>query len=293
MSSSPMDRSTRQKLLSLQQHELTDSQIYHYLASSVESEHNRSILLHIAENEQEHYNIWKKYTGRDVQPDHLRRWSFDLLSRLFGLTFGLKLMQRLEARKQPRYQELERAAPDARRVLEAGEAHENQLIGMLNEERLLYVSAIVLGLTDALVEFTGALAGYTFALQNTRLIAMTGLITGVAAALSMAASEYLSQRSERGSMDPFRAAIYTGGTYIITVILLVLPFLLLVDPYVALPITLAAAIIAIYVFTYYMAIARDLNFWRRFGEIAAISMGVAALSFIIGIGIKIFLNVNI
>ena len=58
---------------------------------------------------------------------------------------------------------------------------------------------MVLGLNDALVEFTGALAGYTFALQNTLLVAMTGLITGVAASLSMATSEYLSTKSEENA----------------------------------------------------------------------------------------------
>ena len=47
-----------------------------------------------------------------------------------------------------------------------------------------------------MLEFTGALAGYTFALQNTRLVAVTGLITGVAASLSIATSKYLSTKSE-------------------------------------------------------------------------------------------------
>ena len=55
---------------------------------------------------------------------------------------------------------------------------------------------MVLGLNDALVELTGALAGFTLAFRNTCLIAMAGFITGIAASLSMAASEYLSTKSE-------------------------------------------------------------------------------------------------
>jgi VIT1/CCC1 family predicted Fe2+/Mn2+ transporter len=51
------------------------------------------------------------------------------------------------------------------------------------------------------------------------LIALSGLITGISASVSMAASEYLSTRSEQTDKDPLRAAIYTGLTYIITVAL--------------------------------------------------------------------------
>jgi VIT1/CCC1 family predicted Fe2+/Mn2+ transporter len=46
------------------------------------------------------------------------------------------------------------------------------------------------------VELTGALSGLTLAFRNTRLIAMAGLITGIAASLSMAGSEYLATKSE-------------------------------------------------------------------------------------------------
>src|SRR5574341_282925 len=100
--------------------------------------------------------------------------------------------------------------------------HEQKLLAMLDEEHLHYVGSVVLGLNDALVELTGALAGLTLALQNTELIALTGLITGIAASLSMAASEYLSTRSEETEKHPFRAAVYTGIAYIITVTLLIL-----------------------------------------------------------------------
>ena len=50
------------------------------------------------------------------------------------------------------------------------------------------MGSVVLGLNDELVEFTGALAGFTLALSDHRLIALTGSITGIAAALSMASS---------------------------------------------------------------------------------------------------------
>ena len=93
----------------------------------------------------------------------------------------------------------------------------SQLLSMLDEEALKYMGSVVLGLNDALVELTGALAGLTFAFQNTKLIALTGLITGISASLSMAASEYLSSRAD-GEENAGRSALYTGIAYIITVI---------------------------------------------------------------------------
>ena len=113
------------------------------------------------------------------------------------------------------------AIPDAETILRKDEAHKKQIMTLtdqLDEERLHYVSSIVLGLNDAIVEFTGMLAGLTFALQDSKLIAITGLVAGISASLSMAATEYLSQRSEEGHdkrLKPSKAAIYTGITYII------------------------------------------------------------------------------
>ena len=166
-------------------------------------------------------------------------------------------------------------------------------IDMIDEERLRYVGSMVLGLNDALVELTGALAGLTLALQNTRLVAMTGLITGVAGSLSMAASEYLSTKSEGGVKEPFRASVYTGFAYVLTVIFLILPYLLLIDLYSCLGLTILNAVVVIFIFTFYISVSRDLSFRKRFLEMALISLGVAVLTFAIGFIIRIFLNIEI
>jgi vacuolar iron transporter family protein len=134
----------------------------------------------------------------------------------------------------------------------------------------------------------------TFAIQNTQIIAVAGLIMGVAASLSMAASEYLSQRSETtAGTNPVKASVYTGLTYIATVALLILPFLLLKSPYTALLFTLAGAIVVIFVYTFYISVAKDLPFYRRFAEMAVISFGIAGISFVIGLFIRAALNINV
>jgi len=286
----PLTQMTSATLIMLQQAEITEHRIYQKIAAATSDPHNRETLTRIAEQENEHYLIWKKYTGRDIAPDVYRVWFYYLLARILGITFAIKLMEGIEKRAQHTYREIGTIIPEVREIVAHEESHERELIGLLDEERLRYVGSVVLGLNDALVEFTGTLAGLTFALQNSQVIAMAGLITGIAASLSMGASEYLSQKSEEGSQNAGKAALYTGTAYIFTVFLLVLPFLVFSNPYFALPITLASAILVIFFFTFYISIAKDLPFVRRFLEMAAISMGIAAISFVIGLMIRVVLH---
>ncbi|MEI7857433.1 MAG: VIT1/CCC1 transporter family protein [Methanomicrobiales archaeon] len=280
-------------LLALQKSEITEHHIYSKLAATTTDPHNREVLTRIAGEELTHYGIWKRYTRRDVAPDTLRIWFYYIVARLLGLTFAIKLLEGVEKRAQSADQTIPFTIPEIAGILKNEEVHERELIALIDEERLKYVGSVVLGLNDALVEFTGTLAGLTFAIQNTQIIAVVGLVMGVAASLSMGASEYLSQRSDGGPTDPIKASVYTGITYIITVALLILPFLLISSPFIALMFTLFAAITVIFVFTFYVSVAKDLPFYRRFAEMAAISLGIAAISFLIGIGIRAVLNVNI
>jgi len=216
-----------------------------------------------------------------------------LIGRIFGFTFGIKLMERGEEKAQENYAKLKGKIPNIEQWIHEEEVHEQKLLAMLDEERLRYAGSVVLGLNDALVELTGALAGLTLALQNVKLIALSGLITGIAASLSMAASEYLSTRSEKTDKHPVRAAVYTGIAYIITVTLLVLPYLLIQNYIIDLVITLIVAVIIIAVFNYYISVAKDEPFRARFLEMAGLSLGVATFSFIIGYFIRQWLGVDI
>lgn len=283
-----------QNILARQKSEITEYHIYTAIAAATSDKHNRDVLSRIAQEERSHYMIWKSYTLQEVEPDRLRIAYYCSIARLLGITFAIKLMEGVENRAQKKDPEFIAAIPEMPAMLADEETHEKELIGMIDEERLRYVGSVVLGLNDALVEFTGTLAGLTFAIQNTQIIAVAGLIMGVAASLSMAASEYLSQRSETTlGTNPVKASIYTGITYIATVALLILPFLLLKSPYTALVFTLAGAVVVIFVFTFYISVAKDLPFYRRFAEMAAISFGIAGVSFVIGLFIRAALNINI
>ncbi|HET7143762.1 MAG TPA: VIT1/CCC1 transporter family protein [Anaerolineales bacterium] len=283
----------RKKVILFQQTEITEYHIYKRLAQRIKSRENAKILDQIAEDELRHYNGWMEYTQEEVQPRWFFVWFYYFVSILFGFTFGVKLMELGEQTAQGNYASVAKEIPEAAKYQEEENIHEEKLIAMLDEERLRYAGSVVLGLNDALVELTGALAGLTLALQNVKLIALSGLITGIAASLSMAASEYLSTRSEKTSKNPIRAAIYTGIAYIVTVTLLILPYLLFENYFIDLGIALTTAVIIIAVFNYYISVANGESFRERFLEMAGLSLSVAAFSFVIGYFIRKWLGIEI
>src|SRR5215207_3720773 len=288
-----LSESVRKQVLEFQRTEITEYHIYKRLSKRINSPENAEILAKIAEDELRHYNSWKKYTNEEVQPRWFFVWFYYIVGMLFGFTFGVKLMEQGEQAAQANYEAITREIPEAAKYQHEEDVHEEQLINMLDEERLQYAGSVVLGLNDALVELTGALAGLTLALQNVKLIALSGLITGIAASMSMAASEYLSTRSEETTKHPVSAAIYTGIAYIITVALLVLPYLLFENYILDLAITLTTAVIIIAVFNYYISVAKGESFRERFTEMAVLSLSVAVFSFIIGYFIRTWLGIEV
>jgi VIT1/CCC1 family predicted Fe2+/Mn2+ transporter len=289
-----MNKDLHKRLLRVQADEITEHRIYLRLAAREKDASNKEVLGRIAADEKEHYGIWKKHTGTEVKPSMFLVRLYTVLAGVFGLIFAVKLMEKGERLARSNYEKIQEFIPDATRIMHDEKRHEAELLGMLDEERLRYVGSIVLGLNDALVELTGALAGLTLALRNPRLIAMTGLITGIAASLSMSASEYLSTRTEGdGARHPVKAALYTGVAYVCTVSLLIAPYLVLDNPFLSLGICLGFALLVILFFTFYISVAKELPFARRFFEMAGLSLTVAAISFAIGFLVKSFFNVEI
>ena len=278
----------------MQQSELTESVIYEKIAAFAKGEENRQTLLRLAREEKAHYEIWKKYTGVEMKPEKAKVLKYTLLARVLGFTFAVKLMEQGEENAQAEYELLAKEVEESIHIRQQEEEHEQALLGMLDEERLQYVGSMVLGLNDALVELTGSLAGFTFAMQNTRLIALSGLIIGISATFSMASSEFLAARSE-GRSDALKSCTYTGIAYLLTVVALVLPYLLLgTSQYIAALVCMLLVVVLIIAgFTYYTSVAMDQPFKSRFVEMAGISISVAVVSFFVGILAKQILGVDI
>ncbi|MEG2183242.1 MAG: VIT1/CCC1 family protein [Cloacibacillus sp.] len=275
----------------MQLNEVTEHLIYARMAARAKGE-NANLLAQISADELRHAEIWSRYTGEMPKPGIFKMLLYRVCGLIFGLTFVINLMEEGEAKAQLEYSEIAKSAPEALQIYEDEERHEEMLIGMVDDERLKYISSMVLGINDALVELTGALAGFTFALGNSTVICMAGFITGSAATLSMAASEYLSKKNDPHERHPLKAAVYTGLAYMFAVCMLLMPYTFIGSPIMALGGCLFNAAIVIMLFTFYVSVVRKEPFMPAFTEMICISFGVAALSFLIGWGAQKMLGIT-
>ncbi len=289
----PISPQSRQQLIVAQRLEITEHHIYKRLSQTIKDESNSNTLLRIANEELRHYETWKQYTGRDVTPSKWEIRKFYWITRLFGLTFGIKLMEKAEQKAQINYQELSAEIPEAAQIYREENEHEDQLIAMIKEEKLEYIGSIVLGLNDALVEILGTLAGLTFALQNTKIVALAGIIAGISGALSMSSSEYLSNKSEGNHEGAVKSAIWTGVAYLFAVVFLVAPYLIFSSPFVALLVAVIDSIFVVFLYSYYISVANDQPFAKRFGEMVVLSTIVGLISFGLGYLVRILFGIDV
>lgn len=288
-----MDQKLLHLIASQYDKEATDEYLYRELARHVKQEHNKKILEDIANDEKKHKEIWGRYISRPPKIKQFKVRLLGILSKIFGLVFVINLMEKGEFDAIHQYREMGKTLPVALEILEDEDRHEDKLIAMIREEKLSYISSMVLGLNDALVELTGALAGFTLALNDNTMIGLAGFITGVAATLSMAASEYLARKADPGEKHPLKAAGYTGMAYLFTVAFLLLPYALCPTPLTALALCLFNATLIILGFTYFVSIVRKTSFLRGFREMITISATVALIAFLIGWAARTWLNLDV
>ena len=267
--------------------------LYSFMAKREKNEENKKLLEKMSEDEKAHAEVWKNITKKNLKPNKLSVLWFKILTVVMGFTFVVKTMQKKENLAQSGYEKMQNELPEAAKMLEDERRHEKELYNMLDEERLHYIGAMVLGLNDALVELTGAIAGVTFALANARLVALTGIITGVSATFSMAASNYLAERADNNP-KALKSSIYTGVAYLVTVALLVLPYLLFpTHMYVAaFAVMIVTVILIIMFFNFYISVAKEEPFLKNFATMAIISLSVAVISYIIGVLAKELLGID-
>lgn len=283
----------RDQIIKAQRAEITEHHIYKRLAKRTKKETNKEILNRIADDELRHYNIWKKFSNREVAPSRWDIKKYYWIARIFGLTFGLKIMEQGEERAQINYGEIGKEIPEALQISQDENNHEKELIAMIDEDQLKYIGSIVLGLNDALVEILGTLAGLTFALQNNKLVALAGIITGIAGALSMSSSEYLSNKSEGNEEGAVKSAIFTGIAYVFAVIFLVVPYFIFTSPFVSLAAAVFNSVFVVFLFTFYISVANEQSFRKRFIEMVALSTIVGLISFGLGYLARILFDIEV
>ena len=272
--------------------ELLDHELYARLAARERNERNRKLLEELARDELRHHLFWSKLAGpvRLGLRDHLKLRLLLSLSRLAGKTFTIKLLERGEAATVGEYR---RAVAELRgelavelaRVIEDEERHESELAGSLDELVVRQLGSIALGVSDAIIELTGVLAGFAGYTGSPLQVAAAGLIVGVSAALSMAAAAYSQAKHERGK-NPRTAAAYTGLFYMLTVLALVAPLLLGVPASIGVALSLACALAILAAFSFYSAVVMERPFLREYLENAAVIMAVSLVGYAFGQVVK-------
>ena len=171
------------------QDEYADRSVYLALARREKNPVFKKALENIGNGEQSHYEFWKNYAPDvKVSAKRLRMYVIVLLRLILGLTFTLKLLERHEGKLHERYKKLAEYIPQSdmahfQAMMESEESQEDLLIGEIKENRVKYMSFIVLGLADAVVEISGIHAGSLGIYGRTELAGLAGIILAASLAL--------------------------------------------------------------------------------------------------------------
>lgn len=261
--------------------------LYMRLAKRQKKTENRLILENIADQEKKHLDIFNTYLGKkavsiDYKLPSIKLMYYTVMMYVLGIIFTLRIFEKLEAHSRKSYRVVMDEIDELKGILKDEKSHEEALKSILNDEKLLFASSVVLGMNDALVEISGALAGFTLAINNSMKVGTLGLITGISAALSMAASEFLSRKQDDHE-TPLINALYTLVAYVTVVSLLILPYFLISTPLISLAVMIGIVILIIFAFNYYISIAKKQPLFKNFITMTVIALMVAAISFFIGL----------
>lgn len=181
--------------------EESEARIYRYLARRAEGT-DRKILLQVAEAEKRHQQHWRDMLGEHadvhVRPS-MQSQLLQFLAKNFGSVFILAMAQRAESRSP--YAE----DPDATEEMAADEAIHEEIIRALatsGREKLSgNFRAAVFGANDGLVSNLALTMGITASGASSSMVLLSGIAGLLAGALSMAAGEFVSVRSQRELLD--------------------------------------------------------------------------------------------
>lgn len=270
------------------QDELIDSSVYEALAKQEKDPKKKEILEMMSREERMHYEFWRKLLGSECKVEGLKGKVLQmmLIRKLFGLTFTSLLLERHEKEVVEAYKKIEKrfSPPDneiLKKIIEDEEKHEKETIAGIDERIVKYMSFIILGLADAIVEINGVHAGFLGVTESTIVTGIAGLVVGLSAAISMASAAYLQAKHEAGK-SPRTSALMTGVAYILAVVALALPYFLIRHMLTAFGISVTLGIIMIAGFTYYASVLQEKSFAREFLESTALMMGTAFASYIFG-----------
>ncbi len=273
--------------------EWSDSTLYERLSKTVSSDSPfAEVLDQLSATEHRHFEFWRKYVpGEEPRLAKVKLYWVLFLRRFLGLTFATRYLDRHESNVVKEYQGLSRLIPEGDReayeaMVEDEREHEKAFAQKVESSAVRYISFVVLGLADALVEISGIHAGSLGFYDVTELAGLAGVIAGGAASLAMASAAFAqAKQGFRGSAR--LSATYTGVSYFITALLLATPYFLTSNMVFALTSSLMVAVVILAVTTWYSIVIQEKPFLRDFVEILAILFAATIILYAFGSFVRI------
>jgi vacuolar iron transporter family protein len=279
--------------------EITDYTTYKRLASSEKSQGNRDMFEKLSAMEYKHYDLWMKYRpqGTEIGPKKATVYLVLFLRRIFGASFAIKFLEKRESTTVKRYEVLKSSVPsedqDAfQSMIEDEKEHETAFADLVAGTYVKYISFVVLGLADALVEIAGIHAGSLGIYKSTELTGLAGIVAGAAASLAMASAAF-AQAKQGFKGSPVLAAGYTGGSYFVAAVVLALPYFLTRSMFTALALSLTLGVAMIAFSTWYNSILSGGRFARDFAELAGVMLGATLVLYVFGNLIRLAFGITI
>jgi VIT1/CCC1 family predicted Fe2+/Mn2+ transporter len=267
----------------------------------------KRLMLQLADEEWKHAKEWFDVLGRkrDIYKDRgetRAMRSILALRRIIGLELAIKFMEHSEKLLEQRLAPY--ASPAVRKVL-GSEGNENRYKTMILEYSnvLGNIRDVVFGMNDGLVEILAATAGIGAAIQQPLLVLTAGLIVAISGTLSMGGGAYLA--TEYGSAvekkkkadyiggSPKTSAFYVAVSYIIGALFPLAPFVAGMSGYTAIAASVILTAIVLVFSSTIISIVSDTSATERAAKTLAITLGIAAITIIIGFYARHYLHLSI
>ncbi|MDV3278088.1 MAG: VIT1/CCC1 family protein [Nitrososphaerales archaeon] len=279
--------------------EFADFTLYDRLAKRVANNSSfAEVLRELSATEKRHYEFWKKYIPEEKPKfSRAKLYLVLLFQTIFGLTFAVRYLERHESTVIKQYKSVADIIPAEdkeafREIIREEEQHEKEFRGRVESSSIRYISFVVLGLADALVEITGIHAGSLGIYNSTVIAGLAGVIAGGAASLAMASAAFA--QAKQGFQGSARlSAVYTGISYFVTAVILAAPYFLTRVMLNALSASLFFAVVILALATYYSSVISYKPFTRDFVEILLIMFGVTAALYFFGYFIRDLTGITI
>jgi VIT1/CCC1 family predicted Fe2+/Mn2+ transporter len=273
--------------------EFTDYVVYKKLSESSFEKNTafKRTLARLARMEYNHYQFWSKYCPeRKLSASNLKVDLIVFLRFILGVTFAVKYLERGEAKVIKKYRQMSHRIPrkdmsGLKEMIADEEEHEREFYEQFDEPHIKYISFIVLGLADALVEIAGIHAGSLGIYNSTELAGLAGIVAGAAASIAMASAAYAQAKAGfKGSAA--MSAVYTGISYFVTAVILATPYFLTKVMLDALFASLTLAVLVIAFISFYGSVISGSVFRRDFVEVTSIMLAATTALYILGFAIR-------